>query len=163
MTKDRRYIDDLPSVSISRLRASGLIGPETGNYCVQLNDIEQVFAVTHRKFPCGGSYSFFVCGCGRRARVLRLLNGVVKCYRCCVACGVRYRCEPMGARQRAALSVPRLLAMLNSGTPLRLKPSTMRGTMERRERHEAALQRNLLILKRYDLAAREKAIAEAEE
>ena len=74
---------------------------------------------------------------------------------------MRYRCEPTGARQRAAMRIPKLLAMLNSDTPLRLK--TMRGTMERREQHEAALQRNLLILKRHDLAAREKAIDKAVE
>jgi hypothetical protein len=46
---------------------------------------------------------------------------------------------------------------------LRLKPSTMRGKMERRVLHEAALQRHLLVLKRHDLAALAKAIDKAEE
>jgi hypothetical protein len=68
-----------------------------------------------------------------------------------------YRCEPTGLRQRASRRVPKLLAMLESDKPLRLKPSTMRGKMEKRERHEAALQRNLLILRRYELAALSKA------
>jgi hypothetical protein len=53
---------------------------------------------------------------------------------------------------------PKLHAMLESDKPLRLKPSTMRGKMERRVLHEAALQRHLLVLKRYDLAALAKAI-----
>jgi hypothetical protein len=101
--------------------------------------------------------------CGHRAQVLRLLNGAIMCWRCCTRRGVRYRCEPMSARQRAALSVPRLLALLDRDKPLRLKPSTMRGTIERRSRHEEALQRNLLILKQHDMTALSKAIDKAKE
>jgi hypothetical protein len=76
---------------------------------------------------------------------------------------VRYRIEPIGLPKRAALRIPKLLAMLDSDKPLRLKPSTMRGKMERRERHEAALQRNLLILRRYELAALAKAMGKAKD
>jgi hypothetical protein len=160
--KDRRFIDDLPFVSISRLRATGVITVETTEFLVKLGDAEQVFGVTLRKFPCGGSYSFFACGCGRRARVLRLLNGAIMCCLCCISRGVRYRCEPTGSSKRAALRIPKLIAMLESKESLRLKP-VLYGTMERRARHEAALQRNLMILKRHDLAALAKAIDKAEE
>lgn len=161
---ERRFVDDLPFINISRLRAEGTISPSTTEFVVRLGDVEQTVGVKHRKFPCGGGWSSFVSPCcGVQVRMLRLLNGRLLCCRCCNRHGVRYRCEPTGARQRAAMRIPKLLAMLNSDTPLRLKPSTMRGTMERREQHEAALQRNLLILKRHDLAAREKAIDKAVE
>jgi hypothetical protein len=158
VTHERRYTDDLPSVSISRLRAEGVITGETTKFLVKLGDVEQVFGVTLRKFPCGGSWSFFTCRCGRRARVLRSFNGAILCRYCLIDRGVRPRGDPLSVRQRAARSVPRLLAMLNSDPPLRLKRSTMRSTMERRSRHEAALQRNLLVLQRHDLAALAKAI-----
>ena len=74
---------------------------------------------------------------------MRLLNGRLLRSRCFQARGVLYRAVPAGLRQRAALRIPKLRAMLESDKPLRLKPSTMRGKMERRARHEAALQRNL--------------------
>ena len=77
MTKERRYIDDLPAISVSRLRAEGVITADTTEFLVKLGDVEKVVAVTLRKFPCGGSYSFFACGCGRRARVLRSFNGAI--------------------------------------------------------------------------------------
>jgi hypothetical protein len=159
---ERRFVDDLPFINISRLRAEGTISPSTTEFVVRLGDVEQTVGVKHRKFPCGGGWSSFVSPCcGVQVRMLRLLNGRLLCCRCCIRRGVRYRCEPMGAPKRAACRVPRLIAMLSATQPLRLKPSTMRGTIERREQHEAALQRNLLILKRHDLAAREKAIGKA--
>ena len=53
--------------------------------------------------------------------------------------------------------------MLDRDKPLRLKPSTMRGKIERREQHEASLQRNLLILRRYEFAALDKSMSEAKD
>ena len=46
----------------------------------------------------------------------------------------------MSVRQRAAHRIPKLRAVLESDKPLRLKPSTLWGTMERRKRLEAALR-----------------------
>jgi hypothetical protein len=46
----------------------------------------------------------------------------------------------MSPRQRAAHRIPKLKAMLESETSLRLKP-VLWGTMERRKRHEATLAR----------------------
>ena len=43
------------------------------------------------------------------------------------------------------MRIPKLCAMLESEEPLRLKPSTLWGTMEKRSRHEASLRRNVLI------------------
>ena len=95
--------------------------------------------------------------------MLRLLNGRLLCCRCCRARGMLYRSDPTSPRRHAALRIPKLRAMLESDKPLRLKPSTMRGKMERRGRHEAALQRNLLILRRHELAALEKALDKAKD
>jgi hypothetical protein len=151
---ERRFIDDLPSLNISRLRGAGVITTETTEFVVPLGDVDQVVGVTLARFPNGGSWSRFLAPCcGKRAKTLRLLNGRVLCWRCCMRRGLRYRCEPTGATQRAAMRTPKLLAMLNSDKPLRLKPSTLWGTMERRSMHEASLQRNLLILRRHELAA----------
>jgi hypothetical protein len=46
----------------------------------------------------------------------------------------------MSPKQRAAHRIPKLKAMLESETPLRLKPHLW-GTMERRKRHQATLAR----------------------
>jgi hypothetical protein len=164
VTNDRRYVDDLPTISISRLRAEGVITAETTEFVVRLGDVEETVGVKARRFPNGGSWSSFVSPCcGVQVRVLKLLNGRLLCSRCCRARGMLYRSDPTSPRRRAALRIPKLRAMLESDKPLRLKPSTMRGKMERRERHEAALQRNLLILRRHELVEFERAMTKVKE
>jgi hypothetical protein len=80
---------------------------------IGLGDVE--VGLSLQKFPDGGSGSLFRCpSCGRKAQTLRLLEGCVVCWRCCVSRGVRYRSEPMGARQRAEHRVTKLCAMLES-------------------------------------------------
>ena len=137
----RRFIDDLPAASASRLRALGIITPEMTEFVVRLGDVEQLVAVRLRKFPNGGSWSLFDCPtCERRAQVLRALNGVLVCWRCCFRCGVRYRCEPATPGQRADRRLPRLRAMLESKESVRLRPHLW-GTLERRRQLEATLAR----------------------
>ena len=142
----------------------GVITAETTEFLVKLGDVEQVVGVTAAQISVRRILEFLrLPGCGRRARVLRSAQRrdfVPSVPPSPAVCG--YRCEPTGARQRAALRIPKLIAMLNSESLLRLKP-VLYGTMERRARHEAALQRNLAILKRHDLAALAKAIDKAEE
>jgi hypothetical protein len=100
------------------------------------------------RFPNKGSWSFFLCPqCSRKARVLRLYEGFLLCKRCILARGVRYRCEPTSVKRRAEMRIPKLKAMLESEVSLRLKPRLW-GTMERRKRHEAALQRAEYIVNR---------------
>ena len=141
MDSKRRFADDLPAIKISRLRALDIITADTTEFLVRLGDVEQVVAVTLRKFPNQGSWSLFVCPtCGRRAQVLRLLNGVLVCRRCCIDRGSRHRCELMGLWHRAEHRIPKLRAMLESPVSLRLKPSTLWGKLERRSRLEAALR-----------------------
>jgi hypothetical protein len=138
---DRRFTDDLPTVRLPRLRASGVITPETTEFLVRLGDVEQTVGVTLQRFANQGSWSLFVAPCcGRKARVLRLLCGQVLCTRCCADRGVRPRADPMSVRQRAEHRIPKLRAMLQSEQSLRLKPHLF-GTMERRKRLEVALRR----------------------
>jgi hypothetical protein len=95
-----------------------------------------------QRFPNGGDWSFFVAPCcGRKARALRLLDGRVLCRRCLCAHGARYRYWPLKPRRRAELRVPVLRAMLESKEPLRLRSSTLWGTMEKRSRLEPALRK----------------------
>ena len=98
------------------------------------------------RFANGGSWSFALCPhCGRRARVLKLFDGCVLCWRCCCSRGACYRVWPLSVRQRAELRTPELIARLSSTESERLKP-VLWGTMERRRRHEVALARNEFIL-----------------
>ena len=125
-----------------RLRAEGVITESTTEFVIRLGDVEQTVGVTLMRFRNGRSWSYFVCPCcGGRARTLKLFNGQLLRSRCCRAIGLLYKSDPMSVRQRAERRIPQLRAMLESKEPLRLKPSTLWGTMERRPRHEAALRK----------------------
>ena len=146
-----QYRDDLPSVSISRLRALGVITAETTMFRVQLGHVEQNVSVHLRRFPSGGSWSWFGCPtCGKWARTLRLHLDDIVCPGCCKRRGIRHRCEPMSVRQRAEHRIPKLRAMLESKESLRLKP-VLWGTMERRKRLEAALRRCEFIVAQHQI------------
>jgi hypothetical protein len=135
------YLDDLRIIAIPRLRALGLVTAEMTEFVVRIGDVEQNVGLTVRKFPNGGSWSQFICpACGWKVRMLRLLDGAVLCTRCCIRRGASPRVWSMSVKQRAERRIPRLRAMLESPTSLRLKPSTLWGRMERRSRMEAALR-----------------------
>ena len=143
-----KYRDDLPAVSISRLRATGVITAETTMFCVQLGHVEQNVSVHLRRFPSGGSWSWFGCPtCGKWARTLRLHFDDIVCPGCCKRRGIRPRGDTLSVRQRAERRIVKLRAMLESKESLRLKP-VLWGTMERRKRHEAALRRAEFIVGR---------------
>jgi hypothetical protein len=136
------FQDDLPSISISRLRATGAVTAEMTRTTIGIADVEVEVGLELVKFANGGSWSFFLCPfCGRKARILKLLEGCVLCWVCCHRRGARYRVwRNGGLRQRAELRIPKLRAQLESSTSLRLK-SGLWGTMERRSRLEARLRR----------------------
>jgi hypothetical protein len=147
----KRAIDDLPSVGVSRLRASGAIRPADQSATVVFPDGQSfVVGLSHLRFPNGGSWSFFVCACGRLARTLRLLDGDVRCRRCCKAAGLRYRVELIRTEKRAAYTAPRRLARLHSDTPARLRPRPGR-MLDKRANLEFALRRSLLVQRRHNL------------
>jgi hypothetical protein len=139
---ERRFIDDLPTVRIPRLRAEGVITESTTEFVIRLGDVEQTVGVTLMRFRNGRSWSYFLCPCcSRRARTLKLLNGQQLRSRCCRARGLLYKADPMSRRQRAERSILRLRAKLDSPVSPRLKPSTLWGKLERRSRLEAALRK----------------------
>jgi hypothetical protein len=130
MIEHRCFHDDLPTCeSVSRLRASGVITPYTTGVVVCFGEGESVLRrevrVVHRKLRNGGSWSFFVCPeCARRARVLKLHDGKPKCWRCCQACGVRYRSANGSPVERDVARLARLqnLRKQLDGGPARLHP-----------------------------------------
>jgi hypothetical protein len=137
----RLAIDDFPFLSSSRLRALGELRPAAPTAVIQFPDGE-VFTVPvqHVRFPNGGSWSFFVCSCGRRCRTLRLYGGALACKGCLEARGFRYRVEDMSRSERAAHVAERLKARLASPSPARLKPHLRYSRLERRSRLTAALR-----------------------
>ena len=116
------FQDDLPAVSASRLRATGVITAEMTRTTIAGVEVD----LSLQKFPNGGSWSLFRCpSCGRKARTLKLFEGFVLCWRCCRRRGAQYRCRTKFLRGRAELRIPKLRAMLESKELLRLKPAFM--------------------------------------
>lgn len=91
----RAVRDGLPKVGVSRLRALGVIKLGDLATVIEFKEGDAVHrkevGLTHRIFPNGGSWSFFLCPtCGRRVRTLRLYDGRVVCGRCD---GLALRCN----------------------------------------------------------------------
>jgi hypothetical protein len=49
----RVFRDDLPTVSVSRLRAAGVISADAVSTFVRFDEVEFAVGVTHRRFPNG--------------------------------------------------------------------------------------------------------------
>jgi hypothetical protein len=122
----RIFFDELSSIGVSRLRATGAIKLEDLNAVIPFGEHNKLIGVAHTVFKNGGSWSYFRCPrCGRRAKKLWLVDDAPRCVKCCWSLGVRYRSayafgrtERLRERDRR---VDRLQAMLEGG-PLRLKP-----------------------------------------
>ena len=154
----RTFIDDLPAVKLSFLRASGTITPEMTRATIRLGEKDFTVGLTLRKFPNGGSWSLFICPrCNGRTNILRLLDDQPTCKRCCIKRGIRYMIEPMGARRRAAHSFSKRLEQLN--TIARLHPRLGR-TLDKRPQLENALRMHLLTLRETKARRATKALAD---
>jgi hypothetical protein len=133
-------IEDFPSLSVSRLRAAGVIRPADTTAVVAFPAGPSfVVALQHIHFPNGGGWSFAVCSCGRRGRTLRLYENALACHGCLLARGIRPRAQLLSKLGRASRRVFALRALLE-GPPARLAPRPGR-TVDRRGRLEAALAR----------------------
>ena len=126
MTGHRLFQDDLPSVSVSRLRASGVVTKGTKSVHIVFGEgddgLRREVKVVHQRFPNGGEWSFFLCPvCGRTARVLRLHEKPM-CRRCCLREGIGYRVSSGTPVERDLARVARLqkLRELLDGGPVRL-------------------------------------------
>ena len=144
----RIFFDELVSVGISRLKATGAIKFEERHGIIAFGDKQKLIGVTHTKFPNGGSWSYFRCPkCGARSKKLWLVDDALRCRRCLEKLGVRYRAsygfgrtERLRERDRR---VDRLQAMLEGG-PMRFNPvppNWGNRRLDRRNRLTAALQR----------------------
>ena len=147
----RLAIDELPSISVSRMRAAGGIGADSEVATVRFpGDLVFEVPLALRCFPNGGGWSFFLCPCGRRCRTLRLHQGGLACKGCLEAKGLRYRVEDLTKPERATHVASRLKPRLTSASPARLKPHLRYSKLERRGRLEAALRRCEFVASRHD-------------
>jgi hypothetical protein len=139
LVKMRLSLDDLPAISVSRLRAMGVVTAATKSIRLSFaGEPGQDVAVVLRKFPNGGSWNFFVCpSCGRRARVLRRHEKIV-CRTCARAQGL----WPRAMLGDKGPSIERLIARLY-GPPARLHPRPGR-TLDRRAKLEQSLRRAII-------------------
>jgi hypothetical protein len=126
MSGHRLFQDDLPSVTISPLRAAGVVTSGTAWVVVTFGEgdsaLKRRVGVMHVSFPNGGSWSFFICPvCGRPARSLKL-NDKPMCRRCCLREGIGYRVSSGSPVERDAARMARLqkLRELLDGGPARL-------------------------------------------
>ena len=144
----RIFFDQLASVGVSRLRATGAIRLEDRQALIPFGDQNKLIGVAHTIFWNGGSWSYFRCPrCGARSKKLWLVDDAPRCRRCLEKLGVRYRSaygfgrtERLRERDRR---IDRLQAMLEGG-PLRFKPvppNWGNRHLDRRNRLAVALQR----------------------
>jgi hypothetical protein len=115
--------------------------------------------LTQRRFPNGGSWSFFVCPCGRRARILRFYDGGLACCRCLKPRGLRARVELVRTERRAALLTPKRLERLKSDAPARLHSRPGR-VLDRRVNLELRLKRSLIVERRAAVEQFEKDVGD---
>jgi hypothetical protein len=128
----RDFIDDLPSLSVSRLVAEGKIARDAARVRIHLEGVSGEFAVSRIDFPNGGWWAFPTCYCGRRVRSLWVHDGLIYCRHCLLRLGLRYRCRSGDVGPR----IKRLRARLDSPIPARLHPRPNR-VLDRRWRLEA--------------------------
>jgi hypothetical protein len=148
--------DELPGVSVSKMRATGAITAEMETTTIAFGEVGFVVGLLLHRFPNGGSWSLFRCpGCGRRARILRLLEGRPVCCRCCKARGHHARVELLDYRKRAAYLSPKRIERLNSDIPARLHPRKGR-MLDKRANMELRLKRSLIVERRGKIEQFEK-------
>jgi hypothetical protein len=140
--------DELPGVSVSKLRALGDITEAMKVATVKLGEYEFTVGLSLFRWPNGGSWSFFVCPCGRRARIIRLFEGGLACSRCLMARGLQARVELVRTERRAAWLTPKRLERLKSDSPARLHPRPGR-MLDRRANMEFALRRSLIVARKH--------------
>ena len=105
----RLALDELPAVKVWGLRTAGLIGRGTRSVLIEAGGSLLMVAVEETPMKNGGAHWHFRCpGCGRRAKVLRLLGERVICFRCCAAAGLWYRRPVTEAGQRLLIAYKRM-------------------------------------------------------
>jgi hypothetical protein len=155
----RVFFDELVSVGVSRLRATGAIRLEDRHVLIPFGGRIKLIGVAHTIFKNGGSWSYFRCPkCGGRAKKLWIVNDAPRCRTCLEKLGVRYRSAyAFGQTERLRVRdqrVDRLQAMLEGG-PLRVKPvppNWGNRHLDRRIRLTWALQRARIVTRLAQIA-----------
>jgi hypothetical protein len=110
-------------------------------------ELKREVRLAHRRFPNGGSWSFFLCPrCERRVRRLRLNDGRPMCSHCCgnfhrISHGSPYEREM--ARERRIEELRKLIG----GGPARLNPRPGR-VLDRRWALTFSLRRAVIVKRR---------------
>ena len=105
----RVALDELLAVKVWDLRTAGLIGRGTQSVVIEAGGSLLTVTVEETPMKNGGVHWHFLCpGCGRRAKVLRLLGERVICFRCCAAAGLWYRRPVTEAGQQALIAYKRM-------------------------------------------------------
>jgi hypothetical protein len=125
--KPRR--DDLPAIGVSRLRALRLINPDMKTVRLELEGLAFELGLAHTRLRHGGSWSYFICPCGRLAQTVRLLEGRLVCRTCD---GLLARCQ---MRDKGG-PIARLVAKLDDG-----KLKRRRGKLTRSLRRKVIVER----------------------
>jgi hypothetical protein len=129
--------DDVPAVWITKLVALGEVRKDTPFVCVELDGVRRNVRLVRRDFPNGGWWAHFLCNsCSRRARVLRLCERGIVCWRCA---GLPHQVQCLSKAGRATQRIERLEALLTGG-PARFHPRPGR-TLDRRDALELSLRR----------------------
>jgi hypothetical protein len=163
MPEPRVFFDELPSIGVSRLRASGTIKLEDRHAVIPFGGKQRLLDLAHTTFKNGGSWSYFRCPkCGGRSKKLWLVDEAPRCLKCCWSLGVRYRSAyafgRSGRLRERDRRVDRLEAMLEGG-PLRLKPPPPNWgarRLDRRYRLTWAMRRALVVTRLAQLAYQEQ-------
>jgi hypothetical protein len=155
----RIFFDELPSLGVSRLRATGAIKLEDRQAVIPFGGRMKLIGVAHTVFKNGGSWSYFRCPkCGGRKKKLWLVDDTLRCLKCCWSLGVRYRSAYAFGRSERLRErdhrVDKLQAMLEGG-PLRLKPMPPNWgdrRLDRRIRLTWAMQRARIVTRLAQIA-----------
>jgi hypothetical protein len=143
----RIFFDELVSVGVSRLRATGAIRLEDRQALIAFDDKQKLVGVAHTVFKNGGSWSYFICPkCGRRAKKLWLVDDAPR-YKLCL--------EKLGVRYRAAYGFGRTERMRARDRYIdRVQDRRLRG---RRRRLTGTMRRSMIVCRLAQLAHQQKA------
>jgi hypothetical protein len=143
----RIFFDELVSVGVSRLKATGAIRLEDRHGIIAFGDKQKLVGVAHTKFPNGGSWSFFICPrCGGRKKKLWLVDDAPRCLSCCWSLGVRYRSAYGFGRSERLLERDRYVD--------RVQARRLRG---RKRRLTMTMHRSVIVCRLAQLAHQQKA------
>jgi hypothetical protein len=155
----RIFFDGLVSLASSRLKATGAIRLEDRQGVIAFGDEDdgvkhrKCIGVVHRKFPNGGSWSYFVCPrCGGRKKKLWLIDDAPLCLSCCWSLGVRYRSAYGFGRSERLSERDRYVD--------RVQDRRLRG---RKRRLTMTMRRSMIVCRLTQLAHQQKAMVGLDE